>query len=142
MTTTKTMDIKLERTIPAPAAEVFDAWLDPNTPVNPFSGAKKLIFDLKEDALFNFVHHHDGADIQHYGRFDVIERPTKAQYTWMSPYTRGLESLVTVTFTTKGEDTLVSLTHANLPDDDYGRAHDGGWKSYLKKLGEKFSPSK
>ncbi len=133
------MDIKLERTIPASAAEVFDAWLDPNTQVNPFSGAKKLIFDLKKNALFNFVHHHDGKDLAHYGRFDVIDRPTKVQYTWMSPYTRGLESLVTVTFTTEGEDTLVSLTHANLPDDDYGRAHDGGWKGYLKKLGDKFS---
>ena len=47
----KTMEIKLERTIPAPAAEVFDAWLDPNVPVNPFSGSKKLVFDLKEMLL-------------------------------------------------------------------------------------------
>jgi uncharacterized protein YndB with AHSA1/START domain len=134
MTAIKTMDIKLERTISAPAAEVFDAWLDPNQPVNPFSGSKKLIFDLKVDGLFYFVHHHNGADIQHYGKFDVIDKPKKVQYTWMSPYTHGLESLVTVTFTAKGDDTLVSLTHAGLPDDDFGRAHEGGWGGYLKKL--------
>ena len=134
MSAIKTMDIKLDRTIPAPAAEVFDAWLDPNKPVNPFSGSKKLIFELKVDGLFYFVHHHNGADIQHYGKFDVIQRPSKVQYTWMSPYTRGLESIVTVTFTPKGNDTLVSLTHANLPDDDFGRAHEGGWAGYLKKL--------
>ncbi|MDQ6717040.1 MAG: SRPBCC domain-containing protein [Gemmatimonadota bacterium] len=142
MTAIKTMDIKLERTIPAPATEVFDAWLDPNTPVNPFSGAKKLIFDLKKDALFNFVHHHDGKDLSHYGRFDVLDRPSKAQYTWMSPYTRGLETVVTATFTAKGDETLVSLTHAGLPDDDYGRAHDGGWSGYLKKLDAMFPAGK
>jgi uncharacterized protein YndB with AHSA1/START domain len=134
MTTTKTMEIKLERTIPAPAAEVFDAWMDPKTPVNPWSGTKNLIFDPRVGALFYFVHSHEGSDIQHYGKFDVLERGKKAQYTWMSPYTRGLESLVTVTFTEKGGDTLVSLTHANLPDDDYGRAHDGGWSSYMNKV--------
>lgn len=138
MTTIKTMDIKLDRTIPAPPAEVFDAWLDPNVPVNPFSGSKKLIFDLKEDALYNFVHHHDGKDLAHYGRFDVVQRPAKVQYTWMSPYTHGLETVVTVTFTAKGKGTLVSLTHAGLPDDDFGRAHDGGWNGYLKKLEASF----
>lgn len=139
MSTIKTMDIKLDRTIPAPAEEVFDAWLDPNKPVNPFSGAKKLILDKKVDGLFNFVHHHGGADIQHYGRFDLIDRPSKVQYTWMSPYTHGLESVVTVTFTPKGDDTVVRLTHANLPDDDFGRAHDGGWAGYLKKIEAMFS---
>ena len=138
MTSIKTMEIKLERTIPAPAAEVFDAWLDPNTPVNPFSGTKKLIFDLKENALFYFVHRHEGMDIQHYGMFAVIDRPNMVQYTWMSPYTRGLESIVTVTFREKAGETLLSLSHANLPDDEFGRAHDGGWTGYLKKVADLF----
>lgn len=142
MTKLKTMEIKLDRTVPAPAAEVFDAWLDPNTPVNPFSGTKKLIFDLKENALFYFVHHHAGEDIQHYGMFTSIQRPKRVQYTWMSPYTHGLESVVTVTFAEKGGETLVSLSHANLPDDDFGRAHDGGWAGYLKKIAALFSGGK
>jgi uncharacterized protein YndB with AHSA1/START domain len=139
MSTIKTMELKFERTVPARAEEVFDAWLDPNTPVNPFSGTKKLIFDLKEGALFYFVHRHDGQDLAHYGLFTTLDRPRKAQYTWMSPFTRGLESVVTVTFKEKGDETIVSLSHANLPDDDFGRAHDGGWASYLKKLAGRFS---
>jgi uncharacterized protein YndB with AHSA1/START domain len=142
MTKIKTMEIKLDRTIPAPAAEVFDAWLDPNVPVNPFSGSKKLVFDLKENGLFYFVHHHAGEDIQHYGLFTAIERPKRVQYTWMSPYTHGLESVVTVTFSEKGGETLMSLSHANLPDDDFGRAHDGGWAGYLKKAAELFAARK
>lgn len=142
MSTTKTMELKFDRTIPAPAAEVFDAWLDPNVPVNPFSGTKKLIFDPRENALFYFVHRHEGMDMPHYGLFTTVERPRKVQYTWMSPFTRGLESIVTVTFTEKGGETLLSLSHANLPDDDFGRAHDGGWKSYMKKIAERFAGGK
>jgi uncharacterized protein YndB with AHSA1/START domain len=35
-TSTKALEIKLERTIPAPPGEVFDAWLDPKVPGNPW----------------------------------------------------------------------------------------------------------
>jgi uncharacterized protein YndB with AHSA1/START domain len=34
-TTDRTIEIKVERTIPAPPREVFDAWLDPQIPGNP-----------------------------------------------------------------------------------------------------------
>ena len=56
----------------------------------------------------------------------------------MSPFTRGLESIVTVTFDKQGDDTLVKLTHANLPDDDLGRAHDDGWNQCLGLFVEQF----
>jgi hypothetical protein len=56
----------------------------------------------------------------------------------MSPFTRGLESVVTVTFRKKGEDTLLTLHHANLPDDEMGRMHDQGWKHYLGILEKQF----
>ena len=39
-----------------------------------------------------------GEEKPHYGRFTIVDRPSKVQYTWMSLHTRGLESLVTVTF--------------------------------------------
>ncbi len=58
----------------------------------------------------------------------------------MSPFTNGLESIVTVTFEKQGDDTLVTLTHANLPDDDHGRAHDDGWNQCLGLFVEQFSP--
>src|SRR5262249_9374667 len=68
-----------------------------------------------------------GEQKPHYGRFTIVDHPAKVQYTWMSLHTRGLESLVTVTFQKKGEDTLLTLRHENLPDDDYGRGHEKGW---------------
>ena len=49
---TKTIEIKLERIIPAALGEVFDAWLNPEIPGNPWNAAEKFILDPKVDGLF------------------------------------------------------------------------------------------
>jgi uncharacterized protein YndB with AHSA1/START domain len=139
----KTMELTFTRTIPASPAEVFRAWMDPEHPGHPWTGAKKRIFDGRVDGMFFFLHVTDeGEPLPHYGRFLAVERDKRVQCGWMSPFTRGLESVVTVTFQTKGDDTLLTLTHANLPDDDGGRLHDEGWKECLDGFGEPFSAGK
>jgi uncharacterized protein YndB with AHSA1/START domain len=140
-TTMKTMELTLTRTIPADPAEVFDAWMDPTHPGNPWTGAKKLIFDGRVDGLFYFLHLSkagDGEQWAHYGRFVVIERGRRLQYAWMSPFTLGLESMVTVTFEKKGDGTFVTLNHAGLPDDEKGRVHEQGWNRCLDGFAEPF----
>jgi hypothetical protein len=89
------------------------------------------------------VHKQDNKKVEtpHYGLFMIVDRPNKIQHTWMSPYTRGLESVVTVTLQKKGEDTLFSLNHAGLPDDEFGRLHEQGWNSYVDNIAETFHPS-
>jgi uncharacterized protein YndB with AHSA1/START domain len=150
----KTMELTLTRTIPASPTEVFAAWMDPKHPGNPWSDATKLILDARVDGLFYFLHvsvagtqdaraGHDerlgletGEHRANYGRFVAIEPRRRVQYTWMSGYTRGLESVVTVTFEKRGDDTLVTLNHANLPDDEKGRVHEGGWNLLLSRFVE------
>jgi uncharacterized protein YndB with AHSA1/START domain len=132
------MELKFTRTIPASPAEVFGAWMDPKHPGNPWTDAKKVILDGRVDGLFYFL---TGKveGYPHYGRFQIVERNQKLQYGWMSPFTLGLESVVTVTFEKKGDDTLLTLVHSNLPDDDMGRAHDDGWKGLLSIFSEQFA---
>ena len=72
----------------------------------------------------------------HYGRFTEIERPRRVQHTWMSRSTGGEESTVTVTFTAKGDGTLMALLHTGLPDTDGGRGHEMGWNFFLKNFAE------
>ena len=141
---TKTMDITLNRTIPASPAEVYDAWLDTENPGTPWHNSSKLIFDPKPkvDGMFYFNKvSKAGENWAHFGRFTSLERGVKIQYTWMSTFTRGLESIVTVELQKKGEDTLLQLRHANLPDDDFGRLHDDGWSQLVGILAERFTAS-
>src|SRR5262249_18140065 len=79
-----------------------------------------------------------GEEWAHYGRFVAIDRSKRVQYTWVSQFTRGLESVVTVTFEKQGRDTLLTLNHANLPDDEPGHKHNGGWSQCMDVFGERF----
>src|SRR5712692_5137676 len=97
---TKTIEFKFKRTIPAPLGEVFDAWLNPKIPGNPWNMADKLVLNPKVDGLFYW----SVTGTSHYGRFTDVERPGRIQHTWMSPNTSGLESTVTVTFKKQGAD--------------------------------------
>jgi uncharacterized protein YndB with AHSA1/START domain len=123
----KTLEFKFERTIPAPPDEVFDGWLDPKIPGNPWNAADKFILDPKIDGLFYWRM----MGTSHYGRFTEVERPGRIQHTWVSPNTLGEESTVTVTFKKQGDDTLMTLVHSGLPDTDRGRSHEKGWSYFL-----------
>src|SRR5437588_11089261 len=101
---TKTLEFKIERTIPAPPGEVFDAWLNPKIPGNPWNAAEKSILDPKVDGLFYWTL----KGTSHYGRFMKIERPGRIQHTWVSPSTLGEESTVTRAFKKQGVDTLIT----------------------------------
>jgi len=131
----KTIEVRVERTIHAPADEVFDAWLDPKIPGNPWNIAEKLLLNPKIDGFFYWLIQGNA----HYGRFTEMERPGRIQHTWMSRSTSGEESTVTVTFQKKGEDTLMTLVHSGLPDTDGGRGHDKGWNFFLDSFTKQFS---
>ena len=131
---TKTIEVTVERTIPAPPGEVFDAWLDPKIPGNPWHAADKFVLDPKVDGLFFWTIR----GTAHYGRFTEIQRPGRMEHTWMSPSTSGLESKVTVTFKKQGKDTLMTLVHSGLPDTDGGRGHEKGWNYFLGMFSERF----
>jgi len=126
----KTITLTLERTIPASPAEVYEAWIDPATPGTPWHDkeCETVLLDPKVDGLYHFKRvSGDGVDFPHYGRFVSLEPAKHIAYTWMSPFTRGLESVVTVDLSSRGADTVLVLRHANLPDDELGRLHEGGW---------------
>jgi uncharacterized protein YndB with AHSA1/START domain len=131
---TKTLEFKFERTIPASPAEVYDAWLNPKIPGNPWNAAEKFILDPKVDGLFYWTL----KGTAHYGRFTEIERPGRIQHTWVSPNTLGQESIVTLAFKKQGEDTLMTLVHSDLPDHELARGHERGWNYFVGVFTEQF----
>jgi len=130
----KKIRFQFERTIPAPPGEVFDAWLNPKIPGNPWNAADKFLLNPKVDGFFYWTI----SGTPHYGRFTEVERPGRIQHTWVSPNTLGYESMVTMTFKKQGEDTLMTLVHSDLPDTDGGRGHEKGWNYFLGIFTEQF----
>lgn len=130
----KTLQFKLERIIPAPVTEVFDGWLDPEVPGTPWNAAEKFLLNPKVDGLFFWKL----KGISHYGRFTEVQRPARMQHTWVSPKTLGEESTVTVTFEKHGENTLMTLTHSDLPDHELARGHEKGWNYFLEIFSGQF----
>ena len=135
----KTTEITVARTIPASAAEVFDVWLDAKSPGGPWFGAERVILNPVVDGLFYFAVQHEGRTWPHYGRFLRIDRPRNVEYTWVSEATKGLESIVAITFEPRGSQTEVTLRHTGVPDDDLGRQHKDGWTWMLSMLAERFA---
>ena len=130
----QTIEVKVERTIPAPPGEVFDAWLSAKTPGTVWSTADRFVLDAKVDGLFFW----SIKGTSHYGRFTDIQRPRRLEHTWMSPNTSGLESTVTVTFAKEGKGTRMTLVHRGLPDTNPGKGHEKGWTFFLGSFSEQF----
>ncbi|MBK7406016.1 MAG: SRPBCC domain-containing protein [Phycisphaerales bacterium] len=138
----QTTELTLTRTIPASPEEVYDAWLDPSTPGGPWAGpspSRVILQAARVDGLFYISVDHDHHEWAHYGRFTVLDRPHRIAHTWVSEATRGLESVVTMTFEPKGDMTLVTLHHAGVPDDQLGRQHREGWGGLLDAFGGHFA---
>jgi uncharacterized protein YndB with AHSA1/START domain len=134
----KTFDLTVSRTVNASAADVFDVWLDPKSPGGLWFGVERVILNPVVDGLFYHSVRHEGRSWPHYGRFIRLDRGRTIEHTWMSEATRGLESIVTITFVSSGAGTEVTLRHTNVPDDDMGRSHKDGWTWYLDTLAERF----
>jgi uncharacterized protein YndB with AHSA1/START domain len=134
-----TIHVSMTQIVCAPVETLFNLWLDPTVPGGPWYGATELIFNPAVGGLFYFSIAHDGRAWPHYGRFEQIDRNAALKYTWVSEATRGVESVVSVTFTARDAATTeIVLSHAPLPDDAMGQQHQDGWALLLAKLGEKF----
>jgi uncharacterized protein YndB with AHSA1/START domain len=133
----KLIDLTVTRAIPAQAEDVFDVWIDPKSPGGPWFGGERVIMNPVVDGLFYLAVKHEGRTWPHYGRFVLIERPHKVEYTWVSEATKGAESVVTVTFERRGDQTDVTLRHSGVPDDEMGHRHREGWTWVLSMLAER-----
>jgi len=134
-----TTEINLKRTINASPEEIFDAWLDQTSPGSPWFGVPKAILNPPTvDSLFYSMYQLEGRQVAHYGRFIALEKPHRIQHTWVSEGTRGMESIVTLTFESLQGKTQVHVNHSNVPDDEEGRRHQHAWGYVLGLMLSRF----
>ena len=71
------------------------------------------------------------------GEYVEIDPPRRVVFTWgiegRADFPPG-SSTVEVVLQADGDETVVTLTHRDLPTEDYRRSHQGGWGEFLGVL--------
>jgi len=132
------LSLTAERTIAAPRAVVFDAWLDPEMLSRfmipgPGMRCHSVRADPTAGGRFSLVMARDGSDMPHGGTYKEIAPHTHIVFTWESPFSvEG--STVTVTFADVAAGTHVKLTHVKFASEEARDNHLGGWTAILTAL--------
>jgi uncharacterized protein YndB with AHSA1/START domain len=130
------------REIAAQPREVFEAWIDPRHPASPWSkrnGIRRAVVNPTVDGLFYINMGPPMPLPTHFGRFLRLDKPKLIEHSWASEGTLGVETLVRITLTAKGEGTLFSLRHTGLSTAASARGHEEGWGMIVGWLADGFS---
>ncbi len=131
--------LRLVRVLPASAEEVFDAWVDPESLavwMAPGSVLRSVVeVDARVGGRFRIVMKGPDCDHEHTGEYQVLERPHRLVFTWISEATGGRSTTVSVEIRTLGPGKVeLTLTHEGLPDETAAARHGSGWGAILRKL--------
>lgn len=127
-----TLDLSITKTIPAPAKDVFEAWLDPKALAAfirpaPNMEAPKVEVDAREGGTFSIVMKAGDQELPHSGEYKTIDPHRTIAFTWVSSYTIP-DSLVTLTFEAVDDKTTkLTLRHEGFPNEESRNNHQGGW---------------
>jgi len=125
----------------APAARVFDAWLDPAEAARflfatPGGEMVRAEIDARVDGRFLFVERRDDGDAEHHGRYIAIEPPHRLVFLFRGPGTEeGEWSTVSIALTDTPGGCALALTH-EIPAKwaDYAAPVRDGWTMILASL--------
>jgi len=122
--------VELRRRLPAPVAEVFRWWTQPELLcewMSP-SGTAEVKMDLRVGGAMLIVMKHEGTVVRHVCEFLEVVPPTRLVFSWSSPYTGAQPSIVTL-----------PLVHNQLPE-EAAESHRGGWGAILDRLAGGLTP--
>ncbi|MEY1555790.1 SRPBCC domain-containing protein [Yoonia sp. R2331] len=134
------LTLTTSRTIAAPQAAVFDAWLNPEMlrqfmRPGPGMTTPSATNDPKQGGRFDLVMRAGDDDIPHAGTYLEIDPHNRIVFTWESPFSAD-DSTVTLDFAPDGDGTAVTLTHVRFVSEESRDNHMGGWTAILEALGE------
>jgi uncharacterized protein YndB with AHSA1/START domain len=118
---------------------VFDAWLDPATArlflfATPTGEMIRAEIDARIGGVYCFTERRDGEDIDHTGRYQIIERPHHLAFTFAVPKFSIQETLVDIAI--RGLDDggcELVLTHSGVFA-NYAERNVEGWTMILHSL--------
>jgi uncharacterized protein YndB with AHSA1/START domain len=126
--------IRVERLLPAPIEEVFDALTDATRMAEWFTfGRAEVEADPVVGGHLRVVMIDEDVRIEHDGEFLEVRRPTRLSFTWRSRFTGDQPTVVTIELSEEDDETRLVLQHDRLPPEERA-SHAGGWGEILDRL--------
>jgi uncharacterized protein YndB with AHSA1/START domain len=126
--------IRVSRSYAAKPENVFKAWTDPASIGSWLTRGEYFSADVRAGGLFYLEMRGMEKINPHYGRYLRVESPRLLEFTWVSEWTQGKESVVLIELSEHAGKTELTLTHDGLPNEDLAGQHRQGWTGFLEKL--------
>ena len=132
--------VEIERTFPAAAADVFDAWTSPEVMrrwlhPGPDWATPEAEVDLRIGGRIRVVMRRPGGDeSSSEGEFKVIDRPRRLVMTWTFSDDPTNEQLLDISFSEADGSTTVRLVNTGIEGDRRRDGQDWGWRGCLDQL--------
>ena len=138
MTTGHTL--RIERTFPAPAQAVFDAWTSEEVMRRWWHAehdweTSEAQVDLRVGGEVRVVMRDPANDAEYGGggRYTEVDPPRRLAFTWLwDDYPTRM--LIEIDFEETEGATTVRFTHSGLWDEEAVRSHEGGWSRAFDNL--------
>jgi len=132
--------VRIERTFPAPAEDVFDAWTSPEVMrrwlhPGPDWSTPDAEVDLRPGGAVRVVMRRpDGTTVEARGTYTVIERPQRLVMTWTFPDEPANEQLIELSFSESDGSTTVLMINSRISTGERRDRQDWGWRGCLDEL--------
>lgn len=129
---TGTATVRVQRIMPAPPAEVFDEWLDPDALTEWMCPRPARVvgvtLDPRVEGILRFDVDDEGTQVLITGQFLEIDRPHLLRFTWSNSDWPDptVTSVVEVRFAPAADaQTLMSIEHRLVPATEFDDFHNG-----------------
>jgi uncharacterized protein YndB with AHSA1/START domain len=136
------VEVRVTHAFASPPERVFDSWLDPASlgqwmfgPAVRDEEVVGISIDPRPGGGFSIRVRRKGRELNHAGRYLVIDRPRRLVFTWNVAPTDGDLSRVTIEIVPRGDGCELSLVHQLHPDwSDIAAQAEKAWRLELECL--------
>jgi uncharacterized protein YndB with AHSA1/START domain len=132
--------VRIERTYPAPAEDVFDAWTSSEVMrrwlhPGPDWETPQAEVDLRVGGKVRVVMRRpDGTEVEARGEYTLVDRPHRLVMTWTFGDDPANEQLVELSFSESEGSTRVLLVNSRISTGERRDNQDRGWRGCLDQL--------